>query len=405
MRRTLVPALAVALLPFTAVSPAHAGVSTPAVITPGKTATLTFTLPEALPSAVVEIRPAGRSEVVSSRPLADLPAGDTSTTWDGRTTGGTAVADGAYTASIRPAIDGSTPLDYATVRTNVTPPRAGVAPSVSAGAVFPWTDGYGDAITLTGPAATSEITATSSLQVLNSAGTVVWSSAARSARWTGRSSAGAILPKGTYRVRSRFLDTDGLTGHSPTRNVTVSAARLVTRKVVEKVEPRRYATGTYTGKCGKVFRPARKGRTWKKSVGLASRHKCGGGKYDGAVEVTFGAWWPTLHDVSSLRLEVVGGGHTRAKRNVAVGYSVKKNRELGKVRRLPARYGTRTMLAATGARARSYVNDRGEFYWGVIAYEGSRYDVKSFRITLTIRQLVDPNARVAGAAGGVQPLG
>ncbi|WP_262851127.1 FlgD immunoglobulin-like domain containing protein [Mumia quercus] len=407
MRRTLAPALVLALMPFVAASPADAGPSTPSVVTPTSgPVTFSFTLPEALNAVVLEIRRTGTTTVVASADLGDLLPGAASATWDARTATGMPVPDGTYVATLR-AAGSETPLaDTSNVRVNLVAPRATVAPAVSATSVFPWTDGYRDAVTITGPAPVTETGANASIQVLNAAGTVVWSAAGSSARWTGRTSNGSIAPAGTYRVRSRFVDSDGLVGYSPTRALTVSAKRLVTRKMVEKVSPRRYATGVYTGKCGKTFAPARKGKAWKKSVGIASRHKCKGGKYSGLVEAQFGAWWPEAYDVRSLKLEVTGAGHTKSKRNWAIGYSRKKNGTLGKDRRLSHRSGTRTMLSLSAAGARAYLTNRHELYWGVAALEGSRYDIKAFRITITYRTLVDPNARGAHAVpSSVQPVG
>ncbi|WP_167006856.1 FlgD immunoglobulin-like domain containing protein [Mumia sp. ZJ430] len=406
MRRTLVPALAVALLPFTAMAPAHAGVSTPSVITPmSGPVTFTFELTEPMTAALLEIRRTSSATVVASQSLGDLAAGKASATWNARTAADEAAADGSYVATLRAGGSETPVADQATVRVNLVAPKASTAPTISATSVFPWTDGYRDAITINGPAPTTEVGANAFVEVVNAAGTVVWSTRGSSVRWTGRTSSGSLAPAGLYRVRSRFVDADGLTGHSPTRNVAVSAKRLVTRTENDTISPRRYAITHYVGKCGKIFTPARKGKAWKKSVGVASRHKCKGGKVSGLTEAHFGAWWPNAYDVRSVKLEVVGAGHTRNKRNWAVGYVLGSNGKLAKDRRLSHRSGKRTLVSASGAAARSYFSGRHELYWGVAAFEGSRYDIKSFRLKVVYRTLVDPNARVAGAAGGVQPLG
>ncbi|WP_370616743.1 FlgD immunoglobulin-like domain containing protein [Mumia qirimensis] len=399
MRRALVPALAVALLPFGAVSPAEAGTASPNVVKPGGSATLTFTLPDAIPSGVVEVRPAGRSEVVVSLPLIDLPAGDVSAVWDGRATGGALVADGAYTASIRAAVDGSAPVDSATVRANFVAPRAAAAPSASAGTVFPYVDGYGDAVTLTGPAPTSEVTSTSSLQVLNGAGAVVWSSAARSARWTGRTTAGAILPKGTYRARSRFVDTDGLVGYSPARNVAVSAKRLVTVTENVTVSPHAFLWRSYVGKCGKIVKPARKGKAWRRSLAVSSNHRCTSKGRRSITEAYFAGRGTGVHDYRSFTVKAVGGGHTKARKNSALGFGVTAAwDDISKTRRLSPKFGTRTVFSASGSALRRYVDREGWITWTIgTAYTG-RYDVKAFRIRTAYRVLVDPTARRARVA-------
>ncbi|KAA1424601.1 hypothetical protein FE697_001345 [Mumia zhuanghuii] len=407
MRRTLVPALALALVPFVAAPAAHAGTATPGVITPGVPATLTFTLAEEIPSAVVEIRAAGSSTVVASLPLTELPIGDASVLWDGRATGGAQVADGVYTARLRADVDGSTPVDEVTVRANVVAPRATAAPSVSASTVFPHVDGYGDAVTLTSPGVTSEVATTSSLQVLNGSGAVVWSSAARSARWTGRTTAGATLAKGTYRVRSRFVDSDGLVGYSPVRNVAVSAKRLVTYDVRATVSPRGYLSGSYVGKCGKIVKPARKGKAWKKSVAVSSNHRCTRKGARSAAEAYFSARGIGAYDYRSFTVQAVGGGHTKARKNTAGGFGITGAwDDISTMRRLSPTYGTRTVFRASGASLRRFV-ERGQWIsWGVATVDGGRYDIKAFRITMSYRALVDPTARGARVApGGLQARG
>ncbi|MDD9350480.1 FlgD immunoglobulin-like domain containing protein, partial [Mumia sp.] len=242
MRRALVPALALALVPLASLpAPAVAGPATPGVVTPTSgPAAFSFEVPEAMTAVLLEIRRVGSSAVVASTDLGDLAAGTTSATWDARTTSGTAVADGSYVATLR-ASDAATPLaDESTVRVNLAAPKSAAAPAVSATSVFPWNDGYRDAITLTGVTPTTETPASAAVQVLNASGAVVWSAAGRTARWTGRSSVGAIVPAGTYRVRSRYVDADGLVGYSAPRAVTVSAKRLVTRKVTERISPKAF---------------------------------------------------------------------------------------------------------------------------------------------------------------------
>ncbi|MGH1564060.1 FlgD immunoglobulin-like domain containing protein [Mumia sp. DW29H23] len=409
MRRSLFPVLALALVPFVATPAAHAGTATPAVITPGKTATLTFTVPDPAPAAgsvALSVRNQQSTEVTHRTLDLTLPLvpGDVAASWDGRSTAGTAVPDGSYVATLEG--DGAG-IDTATVRVNLVAPRATSAPTVSAGTVFPWTDGYGDAVTLTSPGVTSEVTTTSALQVLNGSGAVVWTSTARSARWTGRTSAGAILPKGTYRVRTRFVDADGLVGYSPTRNVVVSAKRLVTRTVSETISPRGFLWDSYVGKCGKIVKPARKGKAWKQSISVSSNHKCTRKGARSITEAYFSARMTDVYDYRSFTITAVGAGHTKARKNFAIGYGLTASLDdISRTRRLSAKYGTRTVFSASGTSLRRYVDRNGWIAWGIATGDGGRYDVKALKVRTTYRALVDPTARAARLApSGLQARG
>ncbi|MBW9214310.1 hypothetical protein KV102_05590 [Mumia sp. zg.B53] len=403
MRRALVPALALALVPLASLpAPAVAGPATPGVVTPTSgPAAFSFEVPEAMTAVLLEIRRVGSSAVVASTDLGDLAAGTTSATWDARTTAGTAVADGSYVATLR-ASDAATPLaDESTVRVNLVAPKSAAAPAVSATSVFPWNDGYRDAITLTGVTPTTETPASAAVQVLNASGAVVWSAAGRTARWAGRSSVGAIVPAGTYRVRSRYVDADGLVGYSAPRAVTVSAKRLVTRKVTERISPKAFLYYPYVGRCGKIVKPARKGKAWKKSISVSSNHRCKSKPSRSGTEARFSVGMRGAYDYSAITFKAVGAGHTKARKNAAVGFGITSDwNDISRVRRLKPAYGTRTVFSAHGRNLQRFVDSHGFITFGIATFEGGRYDVKWLRVTATYRTLVDPTARGARVAGG-----
>lgn len=397
MRRTVVPALALALLPFTAVSPAEAAATaTPVVITPGSTsASLTFTVPDPAPTpteAAVVIHDGAGNEI--RREGVDLPlvAGSLAWTWDGRAAGAV-VPDGEYTAHLQ--ADGST-IDAAQVRVNLVAPKGATAPTASATSVFPFTDGYRDKVTFTGAYGTSEVPVSASLQVLNSASTVVWTSPSTSATWTGRTNAGAVIPAGTYRVRSRYVDTDGLVGYSPSRALTVSAKRLVTYDVRATISPRAFLIGSHVGKCGKIVRPARKGKAWKRSVAVSSNHKCRRKGVRSLTEAYFGARGVGAYDYRSVKVEAVGAGRTKARKNAAVGFAITGAwNDISTPRRLSPKYGKRTVFRASGSALKPYIDSGRGFSWGVATLEGGRYEIKAFRLTMSYRALVEPDTRGA----------
>ncbi|MDQ1699012.1 MAG: serine protease, partial [Frankiaceae bacterium] len=187
-------------------------------------------------TAVWRVYNASNVAVVSVRSLGTLAKGDHSFVWNGRSSSGSLVPNGAYTivVSTTARVSGSTLVGTASRSVRVDT----VAPSITAvrGAnsrVYPVKDGYRDSVTL---GATVSEPGSLTARIYNPAGALVRTlvlsapgAGAYSIGWTGRSASGALLPAGAYHFAITAADVAGNRRTTSRYAVTVSLAKLVTK--------------------------------------------------------------------------------------------------------------------------------------------------------------------------------
>ncbi|KHL10685.1 hypothetical protein CLV56_2155 [Mumia flava] len=397
MLRAFIPALALALVPLTAAVPPAAAADEPEtiVVTPGATeVSFTFTVEEVPEEAILVVH--GTGGFVVQRPLTDLVVGENTVVWDASGT-----PDGDYRANL--LIDSepvsTEPLD-AMVRVNLVGPTV-TAPRLSRTSIFPARDGYRDKVVIRSSWPTSETPLTTDrVEVLNRYGTVVWRSTSRPATWSGRGTGGRTLTPGTFRVRAVAVDADGLRTVSAARRITLSPKKLVTVRVAQKVKPRRFMLkNTFTGKCGKVITPARRGKVWRGSVSLSSNHKCTRRGAKSVVETDYGI---TYGDAVLTRLvfKVHSKGH-RKRSDRAVAFTLRdKNGSITGThyRRLGSAKKWRTIARLEGSGLKRHVIGKS-YYWGVGTLDGARHDVRRFKVVSYQKVLIDPRKRSFPSAG------
>lgn len=267
--------------------------------------------------------------------------------------------------------------------------------SVSALAVYPYEDHYRDEIPVSvhAPGATSAV-----LEAVNEAtGVAYWVDSGLSSDEPSetffpndRRAMGSMLA-GNYQLRIVSEDLGGQSS-AVSHSIEVRWDRVNLRKWQATVPAAETVIKKYVGSCGKLRRPAEPG--WRGSLGY----------YSGNCRDPKQALVQTIHAIEIppamggaypfFKVSLIGGpNRKRPGSYVVLGYYTNAKRwkfEHGRVHRGRG-VAVRQGRAVRRSRTEEFIHDDGNgpyVAWSAGLTAGSRYDVKSFRVELLVKELV-----------------
>lgn len=260
--------------------------------------------------------------------------------------------------------------------------------SATPGQLYPYRDNYRDSVAITVARPWDYVKLR--LEILNANNTVVKAFVVPTTvtdetfTWTGRNSAGRVVPAGTYHFRATLTDAAG--------NVTTKSqgsVSVVRKKVVSKTFTKTYsASGSLVkkvviGNCSTLASPSKRG--WAGSLGFYSNAKCSNSFEASIIETRHAVKVPAALKYGSLRVSMYGGAAREASRSVAYLAYINTKLEFTKpVVMMPA-VGSHAGPSVSGG---AFVFDDRSIGWDVFNVKGSRYDVKSFTVKLSYTVLV-----------------
>ena len=318
--------------------------------------------------------------VVWRKELGSQPAGNHTTTWNGRRTGGGTVPDGTFGLEIATSDGTLQGLAGSTVLVDRSAPALRKA-RVSASRVLPVRDGYDDALRFT--AGSAEQLRRLSLEISTRAGTVVRTIRTKGhppgtvgVRWNGRRADGRLVP-GTYRLRLVGEDLAGNRSRSRPRTVDVSGQRLVKRSGSTTVTARDSLDETFEDDCSDVFRRTSGPRDGWVSYASGSLCTTGDAYAAGDHQVRL----PPAARYGTVRVSAFGGRADKRYRDTAtvVLYDGLQNLSGVRFRLGPSRttyHGPRVQAGPLLIRSRV-------LRWETLTTGVAWYDVKTYRVDFT----------------------
>lgn len=203
--------------------------------------------------------------------------------------------------------------------------------------------------------------------------------------WWGTDQAGKQLPSGVYTISLR--DTDGLVS-STTGKVYVESRTRVTKTWTRTVTARSSLVDQYVGRCSTLRKPSARG--WTGSLGYYANTKCRRDTWRAsAVSTMHGVRVPAADQVIALRVDVYGGAARTRPKSIA-GFRLFGTNEKWRAWTVLKPYlGSHLGDKRQGLTyARGLVFPDRWFYWGMATAAGDRYDVKTFKISMTYNVLV-----------------
>jgi hypothetical protein len=251
--------------------------------------------------------------------------------------------------------------------------------SLSAPKIYPAPDGYQDTIDLVGQ---WHGASSSRLQVVSPSGSVVaqWF-ASRRTHWEGKDQHGDRLPAGSYTVRLVGEDRVGNVAQV-SRPLVISDKRLVARTWTRTFSATDTISSTWVGSCSTLGKPASHG--WSESFGLYSQTKCTRAA-PSPVVVYSGVWLPrspggTYGDVSISMYGGAARGHSSA--YVVLGLRRAGDESFQDRAQFAGGMGWHRMRSIHATPFVRYDDGDPFVIWQTGLSEGSRYDVKSYKLSL-----------------------
>ncbi|MEO5662512.1 MAG: hypothetical protein ABIR39_04440 [Nocardioides sp.] len=292
---------------------------------------------------------------------------------------GTAVGhlDGRWTTSVQ--LDGVPP----------PPPVLAVSGSV----VYPHEDGYLDTVRVTMQTPGARTAVLRAVDQTTGASHVVDEQVSeRSATFNfdGLTNRGHKLPAAIYRLEATSYDAAGETSSSSEPiEVRWDELRMVTWR--HTIPAAKTVIKKYTGPCGTLSKPAEPG--WRGSLGYYSGTCRDPDK--AFVQVIHGLNLPpSFHDkYAALRVSLTGGPNKRRPGSYLVlGYFTDAKKWAFENRRVFRGRGIQTHKGDSASRqTMKFIHDDGKgpyVAWSTGLSQGSRYDVKSFTVTIRYQALV-----------------
>jgi hypothetical protein len=290
-----------------------------------------------------------------------------------------------------------------------------VGATLASDVIFPVRDYFRDALEVD---VTATETASLSFRLLAEDGTVLGDLPSRSASaapsttwvWTGKLGRHIVDP-GNYRVEVRAQDLAGnYSDWTPTALFRVDLAEQKDVTVTTTVTPSTSVFDRYVGKCSSLVSPSSHG--WKGSLGYYSQTKCKSEKKTASVVVVWHAAWlptPSVGDKSYhwVKVQAFGGaakGHAKGAYMV-MGYIDSKGAfDARKQLDRRARWHAGAKLSKM-ARFLWHQDGRAFFVWSNGLTAGSRYDIRSFKLQVNLRALVEPDGTLIAAPKRTVPAG
>jgi hypothetical protein len=202
-------------------------------------------------------------------------------------------------------------------------------------------------------------------------------------RWDGHTNSNRLVPEGRYTLSVTIADDAGGQGALWTGHVRVSHQRLQFATYTRTVRAAPYLVNKFVGKCSTLSR--KRGGT----LGFYSQKKCTGSDRSSTVIGQFGIYIPKAfqNKYSWGRLTVNGGPTTTSRRNYLISAFVKPNGKLAGRKQLGAgrTHGGPKVELTNVVFDRT--KDKPYLIWSNGLTAGSRYDVRSFTISVEYQVL------------------
>jgi hypothetical protein len=200
--------------------------------------------------------------------------------------------------------------------------------------------------------------------------------------WEGKDQHGDRLPAGSYTVRLVGEDRVGNVAEV-SRPVVISDKRLVARTWTRSLSATATISSTWVGSCSTLRKPSSHG--WSGSFGLYSQTRCTRSAQSPVV-VYSGVWLPrsaggTYGDVS---ISMYGGAaRGRSSAYVVLGLRRAADDSFQNRAQFAGGLGWHRMRSTTATPYVRYDEGHPFVIWQTGLSEGSRYDVKAYRVALT----------------------
>ncbi len=246
--------------------------------------------------------------------------------------------------------------------------------------------------------------ATVSLRVIDATGSRVRGLVTRSVAadtwidevWNGRDRRNRYLPAGVFRVVARATDTAGNVVEMISPEVTTSNAKLKMLTSTKTYTAKKTLNDKFVGACSSLVSPSSHG--WSGSLGYYSQTRCKRMTNNASVVVGAHAWWipeAVSGKYGKLKISAYGGGARGTRSAYAVmGYIRASDNEFLNRVQFPAGVGWHAGQSASVAPFVRFDAGRPFVVWNVGLTQGSRYDVKSFKVQIGYQALVDTDGTV-----------
>ncbi len=201
--------------------------------------------------------------------------------------------------------------------------------------------------------------------------------------WDGRTAKGEIVP-GRYTLEAVLTDDAGNRAKATSPAVTVSGKELTRLSVTRTVTARASLVRNDSGRCSKLRFPGVHG--WKGSIGYLSQARCKGSATDASriAAGVHGLRVPRAVRYHRVAISAYGGASKKGTGDRAGLHFFGNEGLLGDTAVLRPRV---RWHGAGGRLGSKMVSPQRYVYWAVSTGYGQRYDVKSFRVTVTFTAL------------------
>lgn len=201
--------------------------------------------------------------------------------------------------------------------------------------------------------------------------------------WDGRTAQKEIVP-GTYRLEAVLTDDAGNRAVASSREVTVSDKELVRRTWTRTVTARASLARNDSGRCSRLRFPGLHG--WKGSIGYLSQARCTGSATDASriAAGVHGLRVPRAVRYHRVSIAAYGGSSKKGTGDRAGLHFFGNEGLLGDTAVLGPKVGWH---GAGGRLGSKMVSPQRNVFWAVSTGYGQRYDVKSFRVTVSYTAL------------------
>ncbi len=220
--------------------------------------------------------------------------------------------------------------------------------------------------------------------------------------WNGRGLRARVVPAGDYTIVAAATDSAGnVVEASAVVAVSLARWRMTTTTTTHRAKKSMY--DKFVGRCSKLVSPAAS-RDWPGSQGYYSKARCRRTSKSADAVVGAHAWWvpkSRKREYGNISVEVYGGKAKKAERGYLIlGYFGAANNGFVGRTKLGSKV---TWHAGDTRKAKTllrYQQGRPYLVWSVGLAEGSRYDVKKFRIKVRRVVLVDEDGTVLAPRAG-----
>jgi hypothetical protein len=217
----------------------------------------------------------------------------------------------------------------------------------------------------------------------------------KSGVWNGLNGSGNVVPAGFYLVTLEVTDSAGNVTEG-SYEVELSRAKLKMLTSTKTYTAKKTLNDKFVGACSSLVSPSSHG--WSGSLGYYSQTRCKRMTNNASVVVGAHAWWiPEAFNgkYGKLKISAYGGGARGTRSAYAVmGYIRASDNEFLNRVQFPAGVGWHAGQSASVAPFVRFDAGRPFVVWNIGLTQGSRYDVKSFKVQVDYQALVDTDGTV-----------